>query len=148
MNVVNSCFPYLSVSPVASLKPPVIIISSDTKLHLDFPPFLFLRVTHSKTFRGSRCSSVLFTWSNHTNYLFCNSSTISLPTPILPLNLEFGTPCIMMLMCRYIRPRWLKVMEALSVAALSATVALLMMFWISDCKSLGTDPTTTPVQVG
>ncbi|XP_054261984.1 H(+)/Cl(-) exchange transporter 7-like [Macrosteles quadrilineatus] len=48
---------------------------------------------------------------------------------------------------RYIRPRWLKVMEALSVAALSATVALLMMFWISDCKSLGTDPTTTPVQL-
>lgn len=48
---------------------------------------------------------------------------------------------------RYIRPRWLKVVEAVSVAAVSATIALLMMFWISDCKPLGTDPTTVPVQL-
>ncbi|CAA9995791.1 unnamed protein product, partial [Nesidiocoris tenuis] len=47
---------------------------------------------------------------------------------------------------RYIRGRWLKVIEACLVAAITATVAMLMMFCISDCRSLGQDPTENPIQ--
>lgn len=38
-------------------------------------------------------------------------------------------------------------MEATFVAALSATVACLMMFLINDCRPLGVDPTTYPVRL-
>ncbi|BET01426.1 Chloride channel [Nesidiocoris tenuis] len=48
---------------------------------------------------------------------------------------------------RYIRGRWLKVIEACLVAAITATVAMLMMFCISDCRSLGQDPTENPIQM-
>lgn len=41
----------------------------------------------------------------------------------------------------------MKVVEAVGVAAVSATVALLMMFFVNDCRPLGMDPTTVPVQV-
>uniref|UniRef100_A0A6P7FEH3 Chloride channel protein n=1 Tax=Diabrotica virgifera virgifera TaxID=50390 RepID=A0A6P7FEH3_DIAVI len=48
---------------------------------------------------------------------------------------------------RYIRPRWMKVIEACIVAAVSATVGFLMMFTINDCKPLGSDPTRYPTQL-
>uniref|UniRef100_A0A1B6HWZ7 Chloride channel protein n=1 Tax=Homalodisca liturata TaxID=320908 RepID=A0A1B6HWZ7_9HEMI len=48
---------------------------------------------------------------------------------------------------RYIRLRWMKVVEALTVAAVSCTIGLLLMFNINDCKPLGTDPTKVPVQL-
>lgn len=48
---------------------------------------------------------------------------------------------------RYIKSKWGKVVEALIVAALSATVACLMMFTINDCRPLGNDPTSYPVQL-
>lgn len=41
----------------------------------------------------------------------------------------------------------MKVVEAVSVAAVSATIALVTMYSINDCKPLGTDPTSVPVQV-
>lgn len=40
-----------------------------------------------------------------------------------------------------------KVVEAVLVAVLTATLACLMMFSISDCRPLGVDPTLHPVQL-
>lgn len=48
---------------------------------------------------------------------------------------------------RFIQQKWGKVLEAIMVAALSATVACLMMFLINDCRPLGVDPTTYPLQL-
>lgn len=48
---------------------------------------------------------------------------------------------------RYLRLRWLKVIEACIVAAVSATVGFLMMFLINDCKPFGQDPTKYPTQL-
>ncbi|RZC41881.1 H(+)/Cl(-) exchange transporter 7 [Asbolus verrucosus] len=48
---------------------------------------------------------------------------------------------------RYIRMRWLKVVEACMVAAVSATLGFLMMFMLNDCKPLGQDPTKYPTQL-
>lgn len=48
---------------------------------------------------------------------------------------------------RYIRKKWLKVIEALVVAALSATMGFAMMNLLDDCKPLGQDPTKFPIQM-
>lgn len=48
---------------------------------------------------------------------------------------------------RFIKPKWAKVFEAISVAVLSATLACIMIFQISDCRPLGQDPTDFPVQL-
>lgn len=48
---------------------------------------------------------------------------------------------------RYLGPRWLKVVEACIVAAVSATVGCLMIFLLNDCKPLGLDPTKYPTQM-
>lgn len=48
---------------------------------------------------------------------------------------------------RFIKARWAKVMEAAFVAAISATCACAMAYTINDCRPLGNDPTTTPVQL-
>ncbi|KAJ8979965.1 hypothetical protein NQ317_013713 [Molorchus minor] len=48
---------------------------------------------------------------------------------------------------RYVQRKWLKVVEACIVAAVSATVGFLMMFTINDCKPLGLDPTKYPTQL-
>lgn len=42
---------------------------------------------------------------------------------------------------------YLKVLEALIVAIVSAVAALLMMISLNDCKPLGLDPTKYPTQV-
>ncbi|CRL03045.1 CLUMA_CG016418, isoform A [Clunio marinus] len=47
----------------------------------------------------------------------------------------------------FIKKKWLKVVEAILVTAISATFASFMMYLISDCRPLGNDPTTTPVQL-
>ncbi|XP_076266444.1 chloride channel protein 7 isoform X2 [Rhynchophorus ferrugineus] len=47
---------------------------------------------------------------------------------------------------RYLRARWLRVIEACLVAIVSATVGFLLMFLINDCKPLGQDPTKYPTQ--
>ncbi|XP_063917267.1 H(+)/Cl(-) exchange transporter 7 [Zophobas morio] len=48
---------------------------------------------------------------------------------------------------RYIKQKWLKVVEACMVAAVSATAGFLMMFCLNDCKPLGQDPTKYPTQL-
>lgn len=48
---------------------------------------------------------------------------------------------------RYVVKRPAKVFEACLVAALTAAVASLIMFFDYDCKPLGQDPTKYPVQV-
>lgn len=48
---------------------------------------------------------------------------------------------------KYIRRRWLKVVEAISVSILAATVGSLMIYFLNDCKPLGKDPTKYPVQM-
>lgn len=48
---------------------------------------------------------------------------------------------------RFIKQKWAKVMEAVLVAILTATVACFMMFMINDCRPLGVDPTLHPVQL-
>lgn len=48
---------------------------------------------------------------------------------------------------RYIRVRCLRVTEACLVAAITATVGFLMMFFLNDCKPLGQDPTKYPTQL-
>ncbi|GJQ72142.1 hypothetical protein Trydic_g3236 [Trypoxylus dichotomus] len=47
----------------------------------------------------------------------------------------------------YLRKRWLRVLEACIVAAMSATIAMLMMFSLNDCKPIGQDPTKYPTQI-
>lgn len=48
---------------------------------------------------------------------------------------------------RFIKKKWLKVVEAMLVAAIIATFACFMMFLSNDCRPLGNDPTLTPVQL-
>lgn len=52
------------------------------------------------------------------------------------------------LFVRYVSAKWMKVMEAMIVAALSATFGMFMIYALNDCKPLGTDPTEYPIQVG
>lgn len=48
---------------------------------------------------------------------------------------------------RYINKKWGRVLEAVCVAAITATLACLMMFTMNDCRPLGLDPTPYPVQL-
>lgn len=48
---------------------------------------------------------------------------------------------------RNLRAKWSRVMEAVLVAALTATIACAMMYTIHDCRPLGVDPTPHPVQL-
>lgn len=48
---------------------------------------------------------------------------------------------------RFIKSKAVKVFEAILVAILTATLACLMMYIISDCQPLGVDPTLHPVQL-
>ena len=48
---------------------------------------------------------------------------------------------------RYITRPWIKMMEAMIVAAVSATAGFLMIYLISDCKPIGKDPTDNPIQM-
>lgn len=48
---------------------------------------------------------------------------------------------------QFITKKWLKVVEAMLVTAISATCACFMMYLLSDCRPLGNDPTLTPVQL-
>lgn len=48
---------------------------------------------------------------------------------------------------RFIKLKWLKIVEAILVTAISATFACLMMYLMNDCRPLGNDPTLTPVQL-
>lgn len=48
---------------------------------------------------------------------------------------------------RYVKRKPAKVMEAILVAIITATVACIMMYTISDCRPLGNDPTSYPVQL-
>jgi chloride channel 7 len=41
----------------------------------------------------------------------------------------------------------MKVMEAVMVAAFSATLGFMMIYFLNDCKPLGQDPTNNPIQV-
>ncbi|XP_066140064.1 H(+)/Cl(-) exchange transporter 7 [Euwallacea fornicatus] len=48
---------------------------------------------------------------------------------------------------RYIRRRWMRVIESCIVAAVTATVGFLMMVSIDDCRPRGQDPTKYPTQL-
>jgi chloride channel 7 len=48
---------------------------------------------------------------------------------------------------KFIKRKWLRVVEAMLVAAISASFACLMMYLINDCRPLGNDPTLNPVQL-
>ncbi|XP_011346366.1 H(+)/Cl(-) exchange transporter 7 [Ooceraea biroi] len=48
---------------------------------------------------------------------------------------------------RLVTRKWLKVIEALLVAMLSATMGSLMIYFVNDCKPLGNDPIKFPVQM-
>lgn len=48
---------------------------------------------------------------------------------------------------RFVTRKWLKVVEALSLAILGATMGFLMLYFVDDCKPLGNDPTKFPVQM-
>jgi hypothetical protein len=41
----------------------------------------------------------------------------------------------------------MKVIEAVIVAAVSATLGFMMIYFLNDCKPLGQDPTSNPIQV-
>lgn len=47
----------------------------------------------------------------------------------------------------YIKQKWARVMEAVIMASLSATLACAMMYAINDCRALGQDPTQSPIQL-
>jgi chloride channel 7 len=46
-----------------------------------------------------------------------------------------------------INRKWMKIVEAIIVATIIATFASFMMYLMSDCRPLGQDPTTNPVQL-
>ena len=48
---------------------------------------------------------------------------------------------------RYLAKPWLKMLEAMIVAAVSATAGFLMIYQIYDCKPFGKDPTDNPIQM-
>ncbi|CAD1478227.1 unnamed protein product, partial [Heterotrigona itama] len=48
---------------------------------------------------------------------------------------------------KHIKRKWLKVIEALVIAALSATMGFTMIYFLHDCKPLGQDPTKFPIQM-
>ncbi|KAJ9582590.1 hypothetical protein L9F63_023078, partial [Diploptera punctata] len=48
---------------------------------------------------------------------------------------------------RNITKKWMSVLEAMIVAAISATLGFLMIYFLNDCKPLGQDPTTNPIQM-
>ncbi|KAF4520380.1 hypothetical protein B566_EDAN012885 [Ephemera danica] len=48
---------------------------------------------------------------------------------------------------RHVTYRWLRVMEAVIVAAISALAGFTMIYAIDDCKPLGQDPTKYPIQM-
>lgn len=48
---------------------------------------------------------------------------------------------------RFIKLKFARVLEAMLIAALSATCGCAMMYTLNDCRPLGNDPTTTPVQL-
>ncbi|KAG7210228.1 hypothetical protein KM043_011778 [Ampulex compressa] len=48
---------------------------------------------------------------------------------------------------RFVKRKWLQVLEALFVAVLSATVGFTMIYFLDDCKPLGTDPTKFPIHM-
>lgn len=47
----------------------------------------------------------------------------------------------------YITTKWGRVLEAACVATITATLACVMMFTMNDCRPLGLDPTSYPVQL-
>ncbi|XP_076293210.1 chloride channel protein 7 [Lasioglossum baleicum] len=48
---------------------------------------------------------------------------------------------------RFIKRRSLKVVEALSIGVMSATMGFIMIYFLNDCKPLGQDPTKFPIQM-
>lgn len=48
---------------------------------------------------------------------------------------------------RYINMAWQRVVEVMIVSAITATAGFLMVYLISDCKPLGNDPTSNPIQM-
>lgn len=45
------------------------------------------------------------------------------------------------------KAKYSKVLEVIVVAAVSAAIALFLIYLSNDCKPLGDDPTKNPVQV-
>ena len=50
--------------------------------------------------------------------------------------------------CRYIRTKLLKLSEALLIAAITAVVGCISVFVMSECKPLAFDAPDKPIQVG
>lgn len=48
---------------------------------------------------------------------------------------------------KFVKKKWLKVVEALLIGVLSATMGFIMIYTINDCKPLGKDPTKFPIQM-
>merc|ERR1719431_805898 len=48
---------------------------------------------------------------------------------------------------RYVKRPWVKMLEAMMVAAVTATAGFLMIYLLSDCRPYGNDPTENPVQM-
>jgi len=48
---------------------------------------------------------------------------------------------------RYITKPWVKILEAMMVAAVTATAGFLMIYLITDCRPYGEDPTESPIQM-
>ncbi|KAK0079461.1 hypothetical protein PV325_001249 [Microctonus aethiopoides] len=48
---------------------------------------------------------------------------------------------------KYIRKKWLKVIEAVCVSIMAATMGFLMIYLLDDCKSFDKDPVKYPVQM-
>lgn len=48
---------------------------------------------------------------------------------------------------KYIKRKWLKVVEAISIGILSATMGFTMIYFLNDCQPLGQDPTKYPIRM-
>lgn len=55
--------------------------------------------------------------------------------------------CALWNLCRYVKRNWLRVVESLIVATLSATSAFGLIYFYQDCKPIGAANITRPLQV-
>ncbi|XP_043281524.1 H(+)/Cl(-) exchange transporter 7 [Venturia canescens] len=59
-------------------------------------------------------------------------------------HLNYKMTCFRM---RYMKPKWLKLIDVIVIAVVSATMGFMMIYFSNDCQPLGKDPTKFPIKL-
>lgn len=59
-------------------------------------------------------------------------------------HLNYKITCFRM---KYLKPKWLKLIDVVVIAVMSATMGFVMMYFSNDCQPLGKDPTKFPIRL-